>query len=366
VRTIDELVGRVDLLRQRDMKDHWKACTLDLKALLYKPKVAPTVATHQVTTQHHPIEHVLDRKLIEVSEPALERKRAVRAAFPIRNENRTVGAMLSGELVKRFGKDGLPDGTIRFNFTGSAGQSFGAWLAKGVSLTLEGEANDYMGKGLSGGRIVVFPPKVSRFDPAEAILVGNVALYGATSGDVYLNGVAGERFAVRNSGATAVVEGVGDHGCEYMTGGVVVVLGKTGRNFAAGMSGGVAFVLNLDQKFERRCNTSMVALEAVEEEADVALLKKLISRHARYTGSARARRVLANWDAMLPKFVRVMPTEYRKALEARERERLTEVRSDGGNGRSTRVPHDQARRAAAEAGARTDEGLAGVLRTGAG
>ncbi|PYP78590.1 MAG: glutamate synthase large subunit [Gemmatimonadetes bacterium] len=366
VRTIDELVGRVDLLKQRDMSDHWKACTLDLKALLHRPKVAPTVATHQVTTQHHPIEHVLDRKLIEVSEPALERKRAVRAAFQIRNENRTVGAMLSGELVKRFGKDGLPDGTIRFNFTGSAGQSFGAWLAKGVSLTLEGEANDYMGKGLSGGRIVVYPPKVSRFDPAEAILVGNVALYGATSGDVYLNGVAGERFAVRNSGATAVVEGVGDHGCEYMTGGVVVVLGKTGRNFAAGMSGGVAFALNLDQKFERRCNTSMVALEAVEEESDIALLKKLISRHARYTGSARARRVLANWDAMLPKFVRVMPTEYRKALEARERERLTEVKSDGGNGRSTRVPHDQARRASAEAGARADEGLAGVLRTNAG
>jgi glutamate synthase (NADPH/NADH) large chain len=366
VRSINELVGRADLLKQRDLSDHWKACTLDLKALLYKPKVAPTVATHQVTRQHHPIEHVLDRQLIEVAEPALERKRAVRASFPIRNENRTTGAMLSGELVKRHGPNGLPDGTIRFNFTGSAGQSFGAWLAKGVSLTLEGEANDYLGKGLSGGRIVVYPPKVSRFDPAEAILVGNVALYGATSGDAYLNGVAGERFAVRNSGATAVVEGVGDHGCEYMTGGVVVVLGKTGRNFAAGMSGGVAFVLNLDQKFERRCNTSMVALETVEEEADVALLKKLISRHARYTGSARARRVLANWDAMLPKFVRVMPTEYRKALEARERERLTEVKSDGGNGRSTRVPHDQARRAGAEAGGRADEGLAGVLRTGAG
>jgi len=366
VRTIAELVGRVDLLKQRDLSSHWKACTLDLKALLHRPKVAPTVATHQVTTQHHPIEHVLDRQLIEASEPALERKRAVRAAFPIRNENRAVGAMLSGELVKRYGPSGLPDGTIRFNFTGAAGQSFGAWLAKGVSLTLEGEANDYLGKGLSGGRIVVFPPKVSRFDPAEAILVGNVALYGATSGDAYLNGVAGERFAVRNSGATAVVEGVGDHGCEYMTGGVVVVLGKTGRNFSAGMSGGVAFVLNLDGKFERRCNSSMVALEPVEEEADVALLKKLISRHARYTGSARARRVLANWDAMLPKFVRVMPIEYRKALEARERERLTEVKNDGGNGRSTRVPHDQTRRAGAEAGAGANEGLAGVLRTGAG
>jgi glutamate synthase (NADPH/NADH) large chain len=366
VRSIDELVGRTDLLKQRDLSDHWKACTLDLRALLWKPKVADTVAVRNVQKQAHPIEHVLDRQLIETAEPALERKRSVRASFPIRNENRTVGAMLSGELVRRYGPNGLPDGTIRYNFTGSAGQSFGAWLARGVTLTLEGEANDYLGKGLSGGRIIVHPPKESRFDPAEAILVGNVALYGATSGDAYLNGVAGERFAVRNSGATAVVEGVGDHGCEYMTGGVVVVLGKTGRNFAAGMSGGVAFVLNLDQKFERRCNTSMVALEAVEEEADVALLKKIISRHARYTGSARARRVLANWDTMLPKFVRVMPTEYKKALEARERERLTEVKNDGGNGRSTRVPHDKARRAGAEAGAGADEGLAGVLRTGAG
>jgi glutamate synthase domain-containing protein 3 len=366
VRTIDELVGRTDLLKQRDLSDHWKACTLDLKALLWKPKVADTVAVRNVQKQVHPIEHVLDRKLIEAAEPALERKRSVRASFPIRNENRTTGAMLSGELVKRFGPGGLPDGTIRYSFTGSAGQSFGAWLAKGVTLSLEGEANDYLGKGLSGGRIIVHPPKASRFDPAEAILVGNVALYGATSGDAYLNGVAGERFAVRNSGSTAVVEGVGDHGCEYMTGGVVVVLGKTGRNFAAGMSGGVAFVLNLDQKFERRCNTSMVLLEAVEDEEDIALLKKLISRHARYTGSARARRVLANWDAMLPKFVRVMPTEYKKALEQRERERLTEVKNDGGNGRSTRVPHDQARRAGAETGAGANEGLAGVLRTGAG
>src|SRR5690348_16904741 len=315
VRSIEELVGRVDLLKQRDLSSHWKACTLDLKALLHRPKVAPTVATHQVTTQHHPIEHVLDRQLIEASEPALERKRAVRGAFPIKNENRTVGAMLSGELVKRFGPAGLPDGTIRFNFTGAAGQSFGAWLAKGVSLTLEGEANDYMGKGLSGGRIVVFPPKVSRFDPAEAILVGNVALYGATSGDAYLNGVAGERFAVRNSGATAVVEGVGDHGCEYMTGGVVVVLGKTGRNFSAGMSGGVAYVIDEDGAFVGRCNREMVTLDALEDE-DAAIVRALVEEHAARTGSPRARELLGDWPTLAPMFVKVMPHEYRKSLAA--------------------------------------------------
>src|SRR5690349_13532273 len=314
VRSIEELVGRVDLLKQRDLSSHWKACTLDLKALLHRPKVAPTVATHQVTTQHHPIEHVLDRQLIEASEPALERKRAVRGAFPIRNENRAVGAMLSGELVKRYGPAGLPDGTIRFNFTGAAGQSFGAWLAKGVSLTLEGEANDYMGKGLSGGRIVVFPPKVSRFDPAEAILVGNVALYGATSGDAYLNGVAGERFAVRNSGATAVVEGVGDHGCEYMTGGVVVVLGPTGRNFAAGMSGGYAFVLDLD---EQRVNPELVELAPVTGKA-ADELKSLVEQHAEETGSAVATSLLADWDASLARFTEVMPSDFKRVLEARE------------------------------------------------
>jgi glutamate synthase domain-containing protein 3 len=287
------------------MKDHWKACTLDLKALLFKPKVAPEVATHQVTTQHHPIEHVLDRKLIEISEPALERKRAVRAAFPIRNENRTVGAMLSGELVKRFGKDGLPDGTIRFNFTGSAGQSFGAWLAKGVSLTLEGEANDYMGKGLSGGRIVVFPPKVSRFDPAEAILVGNVALYGATAGELYVAGGAGERFAVRNSGAVAVVEGVGDHGCEYMTGGLVVILGPIGRNFAAGMTGGTVYLCDAGHTSIRRAADESLNLDVLTM-TDVALLRDLLADHERFTGSRVARSILRR-DPRLAGFGRLAP-----------------------------------------------------------
>jgi glutamate synthase domain-containing protein 3 len=254
--------------------------------------------------------------LIEAAEPALERKRPVKRTFAIRNHDRTVGAMLSGEVARRYGHAGLPDGTVRFGFTGSAGQSFGAFCARGITLSLEGEANDYFGKGLSGGRLIVVPPNTARFDPAETIAVGNVALYGATSGEAYVHGVAGERFAVRNSGAVAVVEGVGDHGCEYMTGGVVVVLGATGRNFAAGMSGGVAFVVNDDHAFERQCNAGMVALEAVGEPEDVFLLRRLIQRHARVTGSAHARRLLASWPATVSRFVRVMPTEYKRALEA--------------------------------------------------
>jgi glutamate synthase domain-containing protein 3 len=326
-RTVDEMVGRSDVLRAKDLSGHWKARTLDLRALLYRPNVAASVATHRVRSQDHPIDSVLDRQLIEAAEAALERKRPVKRSFPIRNSDRTVGAMLSGEVAKRYANAGLPDGTIRLGFTGSAGQSFGAWCARGVTLSLEGEANDYLGKGLSGGRLVVVPPKGVRYDPSETILVGNVALYGATSGEAYLHGVAGERFAVRNSGAVAVVEGVGDHGCEYMTGGVVVVLGRTGRNFAAGMSGGVAFVLNEDRSFERRCNTCMVALESVEDVEDMALLKRLIQRHARFTGSGRARQLLATWSATVHQFMRVMPTEYRRALESQGASHVDHIRS---------------------------------------
>jgi glutamate synthase domain-containing protein 3 len=222
--------------------------------------------------------------------------------------------MLSGEIAKRYGLEGLPPNTIYFKFTGTAGQSFGAWLANGVTLELEGESNDYLAKGMSGGRIVIYPPKGSNFVPEETIIIGNVALYGAIAGEVYIYGMAGERFAVRNSGVHAVVEGVGDHGCEYMTGGVVVVLGKTGRNFAAGMSGGVAFVLNEDGRFEHRCNLSMVELEPVRDQADQALLKSLIERHAKYTESAKAKKVLSQWETMLPKFVRVISVEYKKVL----------------------------------------------------
>ena len=332
-RTVDEMVGRSDVLRPRDLSHHWKARTLDLRALLHRPNVATTVATHRVRAQDHPIDAVLDRRLIEAAEGALERKRPVRRSFPIRNSDRTVGAMLSGEVAKRYAHAGLPDGTIRFSFTGSAGQSFGAFCARGITLSLEGEANDYLGKGLSGGRLVVVPPRGSRFDPSETILVGNVALYGATSGEAYLHGVAGERFAVRNSGAVAVVEGVGDHGCEYMTGGVVVVLGRTGRNFAAGMSGGVAFVLNDDRSFERRCNTGMVALEPLEDIDDMALLKRLVQRHMRHTGSARARHLLASWATAVPQFVRVMPTEYKRALESQGARHADHIRSAIGTDR---------------------------------
>jgi glutamate synthase (ferredoxin) len=325
-RTMNEMIGRTDVLRARELPDHWKARTLDLRALLFRPNVSASVATHQVRSQDHPIDAVLDRELIAAAEPALDRKRPIRRSFVIHNYDRTVGAMLSGVVAKRHGPVGLPDGTIRLSFTGSAGQSFGAFATRGITLSLEGEANDYLGKGLSGGRIVVVPPTSARFDPADTILVGNVALYGATSGEAYLHGVAGERFAVRNSGAVAVVEGVGDHGCEYMTGGVVVVLGKTGRNFAAGMSGGVAFVLNEAQAFERQCNTGMVTLETVDDIDDMALIKRLVQRHARYTGSSRARRLLASWRTAVTQFVRVMPVEYKRALESQGTRHTDQIR----------------------------------------
>jgi glutamate synthase (NADPH/NADH) large chain/glutamate synthase (ferredoxin) len=264
------------------------------------------------------LERALDHRLMELAAPALTSGEQVEASLPIRNVHRTVGAMLSGEITKRHGPDGLPPDTIRFHFTGSAGQSFGAWVVRGLSLYLEGEANDYLGKGLSGGRIVVVPFRGSTFVPEETSLIGNVALYGATSGEAYFYGMAGERFAVRNSGVTAVIEGVGDHGCEYMTGGTVVVLGRTGRNFAAGMSGGVAFVMNEEGRFERQCNLGMVELEPVREQADQELLRGLIESHILYTGSARAKRILDSWKVLLPKFVRVIPVEYKKVLEKRK------------------------------------------------
>ncbi|MEP7345836.1 MAG: glutamate synthase large subunit, partial [Gemmatimonadaceae bacterium] len=316
-RTMDEMIGRSDVLRMRDMSSHWKARTLDLEALLHVPQVPAIVARRCVQAQVHPIDNILDRTLIEAARPALEGRRRVHRKFSIRNSDRTVGAMLSGEIVRRYGADGLAAGTIRFNFTGSAGQSFGAFCASGVTLTIEGEANDFFGKGLSGGRLVVIPPKDAAYDRDTTIAVGNVALYGATAGEVFIHGTAGERFAVRNSGAVAVVEGVGDHGCEYMTGGVVVVLGATGRNFAAGMSGGVAFVLNEDGAFDQRCNKGLVEVAPVEESADIALLYKLLERHERLTGSARAHRCLRRWEATVARCVRVMPIEYKRVLDAR-------------------------------------------------
>jgi glutamate synthase domain-containing protein 2/glutamate synthase domain-containing protein 1/glutamate synthase domain-containing protein 3 len=315
-RKFDEMVGRVDMLEGRQAVDHWKAQGIDLSAILHRPEVPLRVARRCVELQDHGLHQALDYKLIEHARQALERGTPIEIKLPIRNVHRTVGAMLSGEIARRYGSAGLPDDTIRFEFTGSAGQSFGAFLARGVTLTLEGDANDYVGKGLSGGRLIVFPPRDSTFLPEENILIGNVVLYGATSGEAFFNGMAGERFAVRNSGATAVVEGLGDHGCEYMTKGLVVVLGKCGRNFAAGMSGGIAYVLDERGDFaEKRCNRASVDLEPVVNPRDVDGLRDLIQRHVDYTGSPRGKWVLENWYAMLPKFVKVFPHEYKRVLK---------------------------------------------------
>ncbi|HLY16243.1 MAG TPA: glutamate synthase large subunit [Bryobacteraceae bacterium] len=312
-RTFKELVGRVDMLNPRQAVDHWKARGLDFSAILHSPQVPARIARRCIQAQDHGLQRALDHKLIENAREALENRVPVRIKLPIRNVHRTVGAMLSGEIARRYGSAGLPDDTIRFEFAGSAGQSFGAFLAKGVTLTLEGDANDYVGKGLSGGRLVVYPPRDSTFLPEENILIGNVVLYGATSGEAFFNGMAGERFAVRNSGATAVVEGLGDHGCEYMTRGLVVVLGKCGRNFAAGMSGGIAYVLDETGDFgARRCNTSAVDLEPVAE--DEPLLRNLIARHVDFTASPRGQWILENWSTMLPKFIKVFPHEYKRVL----------------------------------------------------
>jgi len=316
-RTFDEMVGRVDMLDPRTALDHWKAKGLDLSMLLYNPQVPLRIARRCVQAQDHGLDQALDYKLIDHARETIEGGEPIVIKLPIRNIHRTVGAMLSGEIARRHGSAGLPDGTIHFQFTGSAGQSFGAFLAHGVTLELEGDANDYVGKGLSGGKLIVYPPRASNFLPEENIVIGNVALYGATSGEAFLNGMAGERFAVRNSGATAVVEGLGDHGCEYMTNGLVVVLGKVGRNFAAGMSGGIAYVLDEKGDFaEKRCNTAAVDLESVGE-ADAGLLHGLIYRHVEATASPRGTWILENWEQMVPKFVKVFPHEYKRVLGIR-------------------------------------------------
>ncbi len=314
-RTVDEMVGRVDCLVQRKDIDHWKAKGINLSPILYNPPMPAHVGRHCMVAQDHGIEKALDKSLLEHTRDAIENATPVSLSLPIRNVHRSVGAMLSGEIARRYGSKGLADDTIRIQFTGSAGQSFGAFLAPGVTLALEGEANDYVGKGLSGGRLIIYPPRESEFVTEENILIGNVCLYGATSGEAFFNGMAGERFAVRNSGATAVVEGVGDHGCEYMTNGLVVVLGKTGRNFAAGMTGGVAFVLDRVGDFASiKCNRREVDLEPVTQAEDAEKLFELISRHADYTGSPQARWILDNWDDMLPKFIKVFPHEFKRVL----------------------------------------------------
>jgi glutamate synthase (NADPH/NADH) large chain len=342
-RRFDEMIGQMQMLDRAEAIEHWKAKGLDFSKLFHKPKAAPGVGVYRSEPQDHGIDHVLDRQFIAETREALEYGKHVRLEMPIRNSDRSTGAMLSGVIARRYGHAGLRNEAIHIKLKGSAGQSFGAWLTHGVTLELEGEANDYVGKGLSGGRVIVYPPReATKIIPERSIVVGNTVLYGAIAGECYFRGVAGERFAVRNSGAIAVVEGAGDHGCEYMTGGVVVVIGETGRNFAAGMSGGIAYVLDEAGDFAKRCNLSMVELEPVADEEELMLrlhhhggdleghgrvdvmgdmsgrdaerLHQLIVNHARYTGSARAREILENWESYLPKFRKVMPVEYRRAL----------------------------------------------------
>ena len=318
VRTINEMIGRVDLLDTNIAIDHWKTRGLDLSAILQPArKVFRNTEVYHTMNQDHGLDKALDNELIRLAAPALENGSKVNIETEVININRVVGGMLSNEVAKRFGEAMLPDDTINIKLNGSAGQSLGAWLAKGITITVEGDANDYVGKGLSGGKIIIYPPKVSTFKAEENVIAGNVILYGATSGEAYIRGIAAERFAVRNSGASAVIEGVGDHGCEYMTGGVVVILGKTGRNFGAGMSGGSAFVFDPQKNFHKQCNLETFELENVTTAADISTLKKLISNHIEYTGSTVAEKILANWEQCLGQFVKVMPSDYKRVLAQR-------------------------------------------------
>lgn len=325
-RSLDEVIGRVDLLDGRRAVDHWKAQGVDLSAILYEPEVPVDVPRRKVVEQDHGIQHALDNELIRRAEPALERGESVHIEIPIRNVNRTVGAMLGSELTRRYGYRGLPDDTIDIDFDGSAGQSFGAFVPAGITMRLRGDANDYCGKGLSGGKLVVYPHADSTFVPEENIVIGNVALYGATSGALFARGLAGERFGVRNSGAVAVVEGTGDHACEYMTGGRVVIIGPTGRNFGAGMSGGVAYVYDAAGDFASRCNMGMVDLEQLEDSEDIDLVRGLLERHIEYTGSTVARERLDKWDTTVGRIVKVMPRDYKRVLE--EQRRKVETTTD--------------------------------------
>ena len=313
-RTMDEMIGRSDLLDMRRAVNHWKAQGLDYSAIFYRPDVGPDVATRRVTMQDHGLERALDQDLLKLCAEALETGKPIKLDLPIRNTNRTVGTLLGSELTRRYENTGLPDDTIDIHFTGSAGQSFGAFLPSGITLRLEGDSNDYCGKGLSGGKVIVYPHRDSTFVPEENILIGNVALYGATSGYAFFRGLAGERFAVRNSGAYTVVEGAGDHACEYMTGGRVLVIGPTGRNFGAGMSGGVAYVFDPDGDFHTRCNKEMVGLESLDEHEDMDTVLGLLRRHLEYTGSTVAARLLADWPAVAGKFVKIMPTDYKRVM----------------------------------------------------
>jgi glutamate synthase (NADPH/NADH) large chain len=328
-RTLNEMVGRTDRLGVSKAIDHYKTRGLDLSPIFYQPPMPASVDRYCAIPQDHGLDAALDNTtLLPLCRPALEERKPVSATLPIRNVNRVVGTILGSEVTRRFGAAGLPEDTIRLHFQGSAGQSFGAFVPRGITLALEGDANDYLGKGLSGGKIIVYPPKGSTFDPSENVIIGNVAFYGATSGEAYIGGMTGERFCVRNSGVRAVVLSVGDHGCEYMTGGRVVVLGPTGRNFAAGMSGGIAYVLDEAGAFSRNCNLEMVKLFRLEDEDEIEEVREMIRKHAEYTHSERSRQVLAEWTNMVPRFVKVYPNDYRRVLETQKRFKASGLSED--------------------------------------
>jgi glutamate synthase (NADPH/NADH) large chain len=312
-KTINEMVGQAECLEQKKNITHWKYSHLDLSAILYKEPASAYTGLYNMEEQDHGLAEVLDWKLLEAAQPALTSQQKIRAAFNIKNTDRTTGTILSNEITKIYKAAGLPDESIHFKFTGTAGQSFGAFNTKGVTLELEGDANDYFGKGLSGAKLIVYPSKDAGFVPEENSIVGNVAFYGATDGEAFIRGKAGERFAVRNSGANVVVEAVGDHGCEYMTGGNVIILGTTGRNFAAGMSGGIAFIYDVQRQFENLCNREMVDIDPVTE-ADVNFLQHMIQKHFDYTNSTVAKFVLNDLENQLKNFVKVFPKDYKKAL----------------------------------------------------
>ncbi len=318
-RTIDEMVGRVDKLDTRAAINHWKAKGLDFSTILHRPEVPAHVKTHRVESQDHGIERSLDMTtLLDLCKPALDEKKPVSLELPIRNINRTVGTILSSEVTRRYGAGGLPNGTIKIHFRGTAGQSVLAFGSPGVQVTVEGDVNDYCGKGLSGGRVIVRPDREATFKAEDHVIAGNVVAYGATAGEIYLRGRCGERFLVRNSGVEAVAEGTGDHGCEYMTGGRAVILGKTGRNFAAGMSGGIAYVWDEDGTFIPKVNKEMVDLEPLDTQ-DADYVRDMIARHVEFTGSTRGQEILARWETEQSRFVKVMPTDYKRALEETNR-----------------------------------------------
>jgi glutamate synthase (ferredoxin) len=328
-RTIEEMIGRTDRLEAKKAVDHWKAKGLDFSNILYSPDVPDDVGRFCSMKQDHGIDRSLDMTtLLDLAKPAIENGEKVVAELPIRNVNRVVGTITSGEITRKHGAPGLAEDTIKFKFTGSAGQSFGAFVTRGMTLVIEGDANDYFGKGLSGGKLIIYPPAAATFKAEENMIVGNVAFYGASAGEAYIRGLAGERFAVRNSGVTVVVEGVGDNGCEYMTGGNVVVLGRAGRNFGAGMSGGVAYVLDESGDFAKRVNPQMVGVEKLEDAKEIAAVRAMVQKHLDYTKSEQAKRVLASWDKFVPQFVRVMPKDYKRMLACLDRAKAQGLTGD--------------------------------------